>query len=80
MYYKMMKLVAKPDNELKTFCISNCYISHETKDSFLVDSKFYQKLFVLLISLSTILIFPESPKDLENICKNYNSIKLCNVW
>ena len=27
------------------------------------DIKFYQKLFILLISLSTILIFPESPKN-----------------
>ena len=80
MYYKMMKLVAQPDVKLKTFCMSTCYIPHEKKDSFLVGSKFYQKLFVLLISLSTILIFPESPKNLENICKNYNSIKLCNVW
>ena len=46
----------------------------------LTDFKFYQKLFVVIISLSTILIFSETPKELENICENYNPIKLCNVW
>jgi len=46
----------------------------------LVNYKFYQKLFVLLIAFSTILIFPESPKELENICESYNSRKICNVW
>ena len=46
----------------------------------IIDFKFYQKLFIVLISLSTILIFPESPKELENICAVYNSRNLCNVW
>ena len=50
------------------------------KDIPQLDFKFYQKLFVLLISFSTILIFPESPKELENICESYNSRKICNVW
>ena len=46
----------------------------------LSEAKFYQKIFVVLIGLSTFLIFPESPKELENICNIYNSRKVCNVW
>ena len=42
--------------------------------------KFYQKLFVILISLSAMLIFPESPRNFENICETYNSRRMCNVW
>ena len=45
-----------------------------------LDFKFYQKLFVVLISLSTILIFPESPRELGNVCEIYNSRKICKVW
>ena len=76
----MMKLAVKPDLESKNFYPRNSYISiRETKIRD-VDYKFYQKIFVVLISLSTILIFPESPKELENICENHNSRDLCNVW
>jgi hypothetical protein len=64
----------------KIFCDSKSYIYQKETKNNLVDSKFYQKLFILLISLSTILIFPESPRELENICETYNSIKVCNVW
>ena len=46
----------------------------------LVNFKLYQILFVLIISFSTILIFPESPKELGNICESYNSRKICQVW
>ena len=76
----MMKAVLKPELKLKTYCISKSYSRITEKEIFIIDFKFYQKLFVLLISFSTILIFPESPKELENICENYNSRKICNVW
>ena len=66
--------------KLKTYCISKSYSRLTEKEIGLINFKFYQKLFVLLISFSTILIFPESPKELENICENYNSRKICNVW
>ena len=45
-----------------------------------VNFQFYQKLFVFLLSFSTILIFPESPNELGHICESYNSRKICNVW
>ena len=75
-----MKTVVRPDLKPKTFCISKSYTRLKVNEISLVNSKFYQKLFVLLISFSTILIFPESPRELENICESYNSRKICNVW
>ena len=75
-----MKTVLKPDLKLKTYCISKSYSPLTEKETTSINFKFYQKLFVLLISFSTILILPESPKELENICETYNSRKICNVW
>ena len=76
-----MKTAFGPDLKSKTFCTSSkSYLCLVEKEVTLVSFKFYQKLFVFLISLSTILIFPESAKELENICESYNSRKICNVW
>jgi hypothetical protein len=76
----MMKTALKPDLKLKTFCISKSYPRLTEREVSLFNCKLYQKLFVFLISFSTILIFPESPRELENICEIYNSRKICNVW
>ena len=75
-----MKTAFKPHLKSKTYCISKSYIRLTEKEISLVNLKFYQKLFVLLIGFSTILIFPESPRELENICESYNPRDLCNVW
>ncbi len=75
-----MKTAFEPDLKSKTFSISKSYSLLVEKKVSLVSSKFYQKLFVFLISFSTILIFSESPKELQNICEAYNSRKICNVW
>ena len=75
-----MKTALEPNLKSKTFLISKSYPRLVEKEVSLVNFKFYQKLFVFLISFSTILIIPESPKELENICENYNSRKICNVW
>ena len=80
MYYLRMKTVLKSDLKSKTFCISKSYTRLKQKENSLINFKFYQKLFVLLVSFSTILIFPESPRELGNICESYNSRKICNVW
>ena len=69
-----------PALKSKTFCISKSYGRLIEKEISLVNFKFYQKLFVFLLAFSTILIFPESPKELESICESYNSRKICNVW
>ena len=76
----MMKTVLKPELKLKTYCISKSYSRLKEKEISVINFKVYQKLFVLLISFSTILIFPESPRELENICESYNVRKICNVW
>ena len=76
----MMKTAFKPDLKSKTFCVSKSYPRLIEKEVNLINSKFYQKLFVFLLAFSTILIFPESPKELESICESYNSRKICNVW
>ena len=75
-----MKTALNCDRKIKTFCKSKSYACLREKEINFVDFKFYQKLFVVLISLSTILIFPESPRKLENICETYNSRALCKVW
>ena len=76
----MMKTALKSDFKSKTFCISKSYPRLIEKEMSLVSLKFYQKLFAFLLAFSTILIFPESPNELENICESYNSKKICNVW
>ena len=75
-----MKTALRPDLKSKTYCISKSYSHFEDKEIGLIKFKSYQKLFMLLIFFSTILIFPESPNELENICESYNSRKICNVW
>ena len=75
-----MKTDLKPDLKSKTYCMSKSYSRLIEKEISLINFKFYQKLFVLLISFSTILIIPESPRELANICESYNSKKLCNVF
>ena len=75
-----MKTALKPDLKSKTLFVSKSYSRLIEKEVSLVNFKFYQKLFVFLLAFSTILIFPESPKELENICETYNSREICNVW
>jgi hypothetical protein len=75
-----MKTALEPDLKSKTFCISKSHPLPVEKEFSLVNFKFYQNLFVLFISFSTILIFPDSPKELENICERHNSRIICNVW
>ncbi len=76
----MMKTDLESDLKSKTFFISKSYPHLLEKEVSSINFKFYQKLFVFLISFSTILIFSESPRELENICENYNSTEVCNVW
>ena len=75
-----MKTALKPDLKSKTYCVSKSFSRFTEKEISLNNFKFYQKLFVFLLAFSTILIFPESPKELENICESYNARKICNVW
>ena len=75
-----MKTAVKSDFKSKIFRDSKSFLFTEEKELTFVDTKFYQKLLIILISLSTFLIFPESPKELGNICESYNTSKICKVW
>ena len=75
-----MKTVVRSAFKSKTYFISKSHSLLKEKEISLINFQFYQILFVLLISFSTILIFPESPKELGDICESYNSRKICNVW
>ena len=75
-----MNTTFKPDLKSKTYCTSKSYRRLVEKEISLINFKLYQKLFVLLISFLTILIFPETPRELGNICESNNSSKICNVW
>ena len=75
-----MKTAVKTDLKSTTFCVSKSYTNLIEKKISVVGLKFYQKLLILLISFSTFLIFPESPRQLGNICEGYNARKSCNVW
>ena len=68
-----MKTAVRTNLKSKTFRTSKSYTLLIEKEIGFINFKFYQKVFVLLISFSTILIFSESPRELENICENYNS-------
>ena len=45
-----------------------------------LDLKFYQTLFVIIFMSCSFLIFPESPKDSEVVCRKYQSTEACNIW
>ena len=75
-----MKTALKPYLRSKTFSVSKSYTLLKEKESSSIDFKFYQKLFIVLLSFSTILIFSEAPRELENICESYNSKESCMVW
>ena len=75
-----MKTAFNSDLKSKTLCFSKSYTRLVEKENSYVNFKLYQKLFVLLIAFSTILIFQESPRELARICENYNSKKICSVW
>ena len=75
-----MKTAVKTHLKTRIFCMNKSYTRQIEKEISQFDFKFYQKLFVLLISFLTILIFPESPRELGNICESYHSKNSCNVW
>ena len=78
-----MQTLIQPELKLKIASFDNSYsqIKEKSKNSKSgLDFKFYQKLFVILFALCALLIFPESPKDSEALCKKYHSTEVCKVW
>ena len=83
MYYLKMQTLIQPEVKLKiaSFDNSNCQVKGKSKNTkFVLDLKFYQKLFVILFASCSFLIFPESPQDSEALCKKYHSREACMVW
>ena len=78
-----METLIQPEVKLKiaSFDNSTCKVKEKSKNSkFVLDFKFYQKLFLILLASCTFLIFPESPKNSEVLCKKYHSIEACIIW
>ena len=64
-----------------SFDDSSYHVKQKLNNSkFGLDIKFYQKLFVILLTLCSFLIIPESPKDSEIVCNKYHSMEACIVW
>ena len=78
-----MQALIHSDLKLKraSFDDSNYLVKKQINNSkFGLDFKFYQKLFVIILTLCSFLIIPESPKDSEILCKKYHSVEACFVW
>ena len=78
-----MKTLINSETKLDNFKLRNqtAHLRQNVKSSeTLVDFKFYQKFFIILTALSTFLIFPEAPKELESLCHSYYSKQICKVW
>ena len=78
-----MQTVIKSETRFKFLFIKNRVspvIETDKMSTSIIDLRLCQKLIVCLISISAILIYPESPKELETLCNNYHSQHICNVW
>ena len=78
-----MQTLIQPEAKLKIvgFNNSNSQVKEKSNNPKSgLDSKFYQKFLVILLASCAFLIFPESPKDSEVLCKKYHSTKACIVW
>ena len=78
-----MKTLIKPQAKLKIAIFD--YATDQVEEKMLnskisSDFKFYQKLFLLFLTLCIFLIFPESPQDSDVLCKKYHSNEACVVW
>ena len=78
-----MQTLIQPEVKLKrvSFDDSNYHPKLKLNNlKFGLDFKFYQKLFVILLVSCAFLIFPESPRDSETLCKKYHLTEACMVW
>ena len=78
-----MQTLIRSDVKLKiaSFDHPNYKLKEKSNNlKFSLGLRFYQKLFLILISTCVFLIFPESPKDSEELCKKYHSQGTCLIW
>tara|TARA_B100001778_G_scaffold228252_1_gene189634 strand:+ start:418 stop:654 length:237 start_codon:yes stop_codon:yes gene_type:complete len=78
-----METLIQPKIKRKMVSLDNLAYQVKEKSNnskFGLNFKFYQRLFVIIITSFAFLIFPESPKDFEVLCRYNHSIKACNIW
>ncbi len=78
-----METLIRPEVKLKiaNFNNSTFKVKEKSNNSKLgLDCLFYQKFFLILLASCTLLIFPESPRNDEVLCKKYHPIEACTVW
>ena len=78
-----MQALIKSKLELKmtNFDNLNYQVKEKSTNSELgLDFKFYQTLFVLILTSCALLIFPESPKNSEVLCRKHHSVEACSTW
>ena len=78
-----MQTLIQPELKLKIARFNNSTYEVKEKSNnlkFGLDFKFYQKLFAIIFISCAFLIFPESPRDSEFLCRKYHSTEACNIW
>ena len=78
-----MRTLVHPELKVKIASFDNQTYKVKEKSSnskFGFDFKFYQKLFLILLAFFTFLIFPESPKNSEELCEKYHPKEACKIW
>ncbi len=78
-----MQTLIQPNVKLKMANVDNSTyeVKEKSNNSKLgLDNKFYQKLFIIIFMFCSFLIFPESPKDSEVLCRKYHPSEVCNIW
>ena len=83
MYYLGMKTLIKSQSKYKISSFDQSTFQDREKpiNSRITSGfRFYQKLFIIFLTLSTFLIFPESPKDSDILCKKYYTDEACTIW
>ena len=78
-----MVTLIKPEAKLKITNFENSTYQVEkklVKSKIYLNSKFYQTLFIMVFTLCTFLIFPESPQESDFLCKKYHPKEACIVW
>ena len=72
---------SKEKLKIANFDYSTYKVKEKSNNSKLgLDFKIYQKLFIIIFMSCSFLIFPESPKDSEVVCRKYHSTEACNIW
>ena len=82
MYYLMMKTLIRPQAKL-TIARSRDHIYSDmliSNPGFAKRIKSKLPLLLAFLSLSILLLFPETPQNNSEICNKNYAEKICNIW